>query len=221
MESMMATSEKLANRFKCWKDFSGQPVFYTNAGFMNWLNWQRIYKALGYNFRHLQIDLGSNARLLQAGTIVGSATYTTAGSSLASYWRETDVRMGIRIVNPCPDEIEKLKDAGLSVVEVDPKHAFRRPVGPEMLQGVPILFGYNTRLDVPEDVVHKLVSAFYKGRDELAALNAGFAPLAKDFIGMQARGIHANPTVPVHPGLARFLKEHNAWNDKWTVGSGN
>jgi TRAP-type uncharacterized transport system substrate-binding protein len=38
------------------KDFSGKPVFFTTAGFMNWLNFQRIYKALGYDFKHVQID---------------------------------------------------------------------------------------------------------------------------------------------------------------------
>ena len=220
MELLMATSEKLADRFKCWKDFSGQPVFYTNAGFMNWLNWQRIFKALDYNFRHLQIDLSSNARLLQAGTIVGSAAYTTAGTSLAAYWRETDIRMPLRIVNPCPDEVEKLKEAGLSVVDVDAKSAFSRPVGPSRLQGVPILFGYNMRVDTAEDVVYKLVNAFYQGRDDLAKVNAGFVPMAKDFVGMQVNGISANPLVPVHPGLAKFLKEHNAWNDKWSIADG-
>jgi hypothetical protein len=41
--------------------------------------------------------------------------------------------------------------------------------------------------------------------------------MAKDFAGMQAQGINANPDIPVHPGLARFLKEHKAWNDKWKV----
>jgi TRAP-type uncharacterized transport system substrate-binding protein len=85
MESMMATSAKNAPNFKCWKDFSGKPVFYTQAGFQNWLNWQRIYKALGYDFKHVQIDLKSNADALQAGTILGSATYTTSGKSLAPY----------------------------------------------------------------------------------------------------------------------------------------
>src|SRR5262245_55445036 len=113
MESMLATSAKEAAKFQCWKDFSGKPVFYTQAGFMNWLNWQRIYQALGYDFKHVQIDLKSNADALEAGTIVGSATYTTAGRSLASYWKETEIRMDIRVVNPCPDEIAKVKAAGL------------------------------------------------------------------------------------------------------------
>jgi TRAP-type uncharacterized transport system substrate-binding protein len=84
--------------------------------------------------------------------------------------------------------------------------------------GVPILFGYNARLDIPEDVVYKLVSAVYKEKDNLVKVDAGFTPMAKDFIGMQKQGINANPHIPVHPGLAKFLKEHKAWDDKWKVG---
>src|SRR3972149_3320488 len=118
---------------------------------MNWLNWQRIYKALGYEFKHVQIDLKSNADAMQAGTVVGSATYTTAGKSLAAYWKETEIRMDIRVVNPCPDEVAKIKAAGLAVVDVDPKGAFRKAVGPAMPQGVPTLFGYNRGPDIPGD----------------------------------------------------------------------
>ena len=47
MESFMATSAKDAGKYKCWGDFSGKPVFYTTAGFMNWLNFMRIHKTLG------------------------------------------------------------------------------------------------------------------------------------------------------------------------------
>src|SRR4029450_1297775 len=103
---------------------------------------------------------------LEAGTIVGSATYTTAGRSLAAYWKETEIRMDVRVVNPCPDEVTKLKAAGLAVVDVDPKHAFSKDVGPTTLQGVPILFGYNARTDMPEDVVYRMVKAFYDKKDE-------------------------------------------------------
>ncbi len=217
MESMMAVAAKEADKFRCWKDFSGKPVFYTNAGFMNWLNWQRIYKALGYNFRHVQIDLKSNADALQAGTIVGSATYTTSGGSLAAYWKETEIRMDIRVINPCPDEIEKIKAAGLAIVDIDPKKAFSKNVGPATLKGVPILFGYNVGTNISEDVVYKLLNAFYKNKDKLAETEPGFTPMAKDFVGMQVQGISANPDIAVHPGLAKFLKEQKAWNNKWKI----
>ena len=217
MESFMATSAKDAGKYKCWKDFSGKPVFYTTAGFMNWLNFMRIHKALGYQFRHVQIDPKTQSDALQSGTITGSVAYTTAGRSLAPYWKETEVRMDIKVINPCPDEVKKLKSAGLSVVEIDPKQAFSKDVGVREIYGVPILFAYNVRPDMPADDVYKMINAFYKSKDKLAQADPGFVPMAKDFVGMQVQGINANPSVPVHPGLARFLKEQKAWNDKWKI----
>ena len=220
MESMMATSAKEAEKFKCWKDFSGKPVYFTQAGFQNWLNWQRIFKALGYDFKHVQIDNKANGDALEQGTIVGSAIYTTAGRSLAPYWKETEVRMDIRVINPCPDEVAKIKAAGLAMAEVDAKDAFAKSVGPTTLLGVPILFGYNVRSDMSEALVYKMIQAFYEKRDALVKLDPGFIPMAKDFVGMQVQGINANPQIPVHAGLAKFLKEHKAWDDKWKVAGG-
>lgn len=218
METFMMVLAEKADQFKCLKDFSGKPTFFTPAGFMNWLNFQRVFKALDYEFKHVQIDPKTQADALKSGTVSGAVAYTTAGRSLVPYWTETEVRIDAKVVNPCPDEIEKLKAAGLSISPVDSK-VFTKDVGAERILGVPILFGYNVRADMPEDVVYKMVSAFYENREDLAKAEPGFTPLANDFIGMQVNGIKSAPNVPVHPGLAKFLKEHNAWDDSWTIAS--
>jgi TRAP-type uncharacterized transport system substrate-binding protein len=70
---------------------------------------------------------------------------------------------------------------------------------------------------MPEEVVYKMLTTLYKKKDDLAKSDPGFTPLAKDFAGLQVQGINANPDVAVHPGLAKFLKEHKAWNNKWKV----
>ena len=217
MESFMAVAAKDAGKYRCWGDFSGKPVFYTPAGFMNWLNFQRIDKALGYEFKHVQIDPKTNSDALEAGTVAGSVAYTIAGRSLAPYWKETEVRMAVKVINPCPEEVAKLKAAGLAVVDINPKDAFSKDVGVSQIRAVPILFAYNVRADMPEDVVYKMLSAFYKDKDKLAQADPGFTPMAKDFVGMQVQGISANPNIPVHAGLAKFLKEHKAWNNKWKI----
>ena len=217
MESFMAVPASKAGQYKSLADFSGKPVFFTPAGFMNWLNFQRIFKALGYEFKHVQIGEPAQGDALQAGTVIGAVAYTTAGRSLASYWRETELRLDLAIINPSPAEIEKLKAANLTPVEINPKDAFSKDVGVKTIIGVPLLFGYNVRADMPEDVVYKMLSSFYKERENLAKADPGFTPMAKDFVGMQVNGIKANPTVPVHTGLAKFLKEHKAWDDKWTI----
>ncbi len=217
MESMMGIAAKDAEKFKCWRDFSGKPVFFSNAGFMNWLNYMRVFKILGYNFKHVQIDLKANADAMESGSIVGSGVYTTAGRSLPAYWKETEIRMDVRVVNPSPDELAKIRAAGLTIVEVDPKAVFSKSVGPSPLMGVAILFGHNVGTNISEDVVYKMLTAFYKKKDELAKGDPGFTPLAKDFVGLQVQGISANPEVPVHPGLVKFLKEQKAWNAGWKV----
>jgi len=217
MESMMAVLASKAGPYKSWGDFSGKPVFFTPAGFMNWLNFQRIFKALGYGFKHVQISEAAQADALQAGTIVGAVAYTTAGRSLPSYWRETELRIDLKVINPSPDEVQKLTAAGLAPVEVDATKAFSKDVGVKKALGVPILFGYNVRADMPEEVVYKMVSTFYDKRESLAKADPGFTPMARDFVGMQVNGINADTRVPVHSGLAKFLKEHKAWNEKWKI----
>jgi uncharacterized protein len=218
MQSMMAVAARNADQFHCWRDFSGKPVFFTPAGFMNWLNLQRAFRALGYSFNHVPVSVRSNAEALDSGAIAGSVLYMTEGRELAPYWRETELRIDIGIVNPCPDEVATLKFAGLNVTDVDAKGVFARNVGPKALKGVSMMFGYSARLDLPEDVVYKLVSTFYRKRDDLAKMQPVLGALKSDFIGLQVQGIAANPAMQVHPGLARFLKEHNAWDDRWVVG---
>lgn len=220
MESFMAVLASKAGQYKSWGDFSGKPVFFTPAGFMNWLNFVRIFKALGYQFKHVQIGEAAQGDALQAGTLAGSVAYTTAGRSLPSYWRETELRIDIKVINPSPEEVKKLTAAGLAPVEVEAAKAFSKDVGVKTILGVPILFAYNVRADMPEDVVYKMLNTFHDKREGLAHADPGFGPMARDFIGMQVKGINANPTVPVHAGLAKFLKEKKAWNDKWTIAGG-
>ena len=216
----MATSAKEGDKYKCWKDFSGKPVYFTQAGFQNWLNWQRIFKALGYDFKHVQIDNKANGDALEQGTIVGSAIYTTAGRSLPPYWKETEVRMDIRVINPCPDEVAKLKAAGLPIAEVDAKGAFAKGVGPSTLQGVPILFGYNVRPDMPEGGRLQDDQGVLRQARGVGEARSGLHADGQGLIAMQAQGINANPQIPVHAGLAKFLKEHKAWDEKWKVAAG-
>ncbi|MBO8141124.1 MAG: immunogenic protein [Firmicutes bacterium] len=217
MESFMTVPADRADQYHSWGDFSGQPVFFTPAGFMNWLNFQRIFAALGYEFNHVEIDSALLADALRAGSIVGSGAYTTAGASLPTFWKEAELRIDVQVINPSPEEMEKLRAASLNPRRVDPSRAFTQDVGVTEIWGVPILFGYNMRADADPDLVYRILTAFESHVAELPDLDPGFAPLAEDFVGLQVAGISANPHIPVHPGLARFLRERGAWDDSWTV----
>jgi TRAP-type uncharacterized transport system substrate-binding protein len=110
-----------------------------------------------------------------------------------------------------------LTAANLAPVEFDAAKVFRKDVGVKSILGVPLLFAYNVRKDMPAEVVYKMLNRFNVDREKLAKADPGFGPMARDFVGMQVQGIKANPDIPVHAGMAKFLKEHKAWNDRWTI----
>lgn len=218
METFYTVHAKHADDYNSWADLSGADYFFTPSGYMNWLNTIRMFEALGYEHNHVEIDNKTLADSLRSGSVVGAACYTTAGQSLASWWEEAQMKVDIEIVNPTEEEIAALEEAGLSPVTVDPQEAFsNQPHLEEDIIGVPILFGYNATADADEELIYLILKAFYENADQLAEMDPGFGPMADDFVGMQVMGISANPDIPVHPGMKKFLEEHEAWDDSWTV----
>lgn len=217
METFLAVHKPKAAQYNSWGDLSGKPVYFTPAGFMNWLNMGRIFAALGYEFKHTEIDSGMNADALRDGSIEGSACYTTAGRSLPTYWKETEMRIDIAVVNPSDEERQKLMAAGLTLIKVDPKVAFTKDVGVDEIWGVPILFGYNLLADVPAEFVNAMLEIFEENKEQLVKADKGFTPLAADFVGMQVAGIRANPDIPVHAGMAQYLRAKGVWDNNWII----
>jgi hypothetical protein len=217
MESFLLTSRANAADYSTYADFDGAEVFFTPSGFMNWLNFGRIFEALGYEFNHVEIDSSTVADALESGSIVGAGGYTTAGVSLPTFWREAELRVDLAPVQFTPEELEKLEAAGLEVVPVDPSNAFSQDLGTDEVLGVPILFGYNLTTEMDEQFVYEMLTIFEEHAEELVLLDEGFQPLAEDFIGIQVGAIRAAPNIAVHPGLARFLEERDAWDDAWTI----
>lgn len=220
MESFMVTNAERADDFESWADLDGEPGFYTPAGYMNWLNYVRVFEALGYEFNHVEIDSSAVADSLQSGSIVSAGAYTTAGSSLPTYWQEGELLVDLAPVQLSDDEVATLEAAGLETVSVDPAEAFSQEFDTDEILGVPILFGFNVRADMDEETVLAILESMENRVEELVQLDPGFQPLADDFVGTQTAAISAVPDIPVHPGLAAFLQERDAWDDSWTIAEG-
>jgi hypothetical protein len=97
------------------------------------------------------------------------------------------------------------------------KKAYTRDLGVDELYGVPFYFGYHHGLLFSEEGVYKMLKVFEAAGAEMRKLDPGFGPLAKDFAGFQVRGIQSIPEVPVHPGLAKYLKEKGLWDPAWVI----
>ena len=218
IETHIMTLPENKDKYRTWKDLDGKKIFMTSAGYMAHIS---IFKAMrdicGLNITHVEIDTTKMADALLAGTGDAVATRTTSRVTLPTGDKMLDVATPLQGVNPTPEQIKKLAAAGVNVVEIDIKKAFTRDVGVDKLYGVPFYFGYHHGLAFPEEDVYRTLVVFEKGVGDLAKLEPAFAPLAKDFAGYQALGIRSIPEVPVHPGLAKYLKEKGLWDPAWKI----
>ncbi len=218
METHILTLPKNKDKFRTWQDLDGKKIYMTKAGYMNHIN---IFRAMtdinGLKIKHVEVDMSKVADALRAGTIDATAAYTTALVSLASWIKVLDVSSPLQGVNPTPEQIKKLTAAGFTPAKINMKKAYTRDLGVDELYGVPFYFGYHHGLSFPEEGVYKALKVFEAAGPAMIKLDAGFGPLAKDFAGFQVKGIQSIPEIPVHPGLAKYLKEKGLWDPAWKI----
>jgi TRAP-type uncharacterized transport system substrate-binding protein len=81
---------------------------------------------------------------------------------------------------------------------------------------LPFFYSFNVGLDVPADDVYKMLKIIEANASELAKVDPSFAQLAKDMPGFQKRGVQSSVDyVPIHPGLAKYMREKGVWDAKW------
>jgi TRAP-type uncharacterized transport system substrate-binding protein len=218
METHILTLPDRKDKFRSWQDLDGKKIYMTKAGYMNHINIFRAMRDIcGLKIKHVEVDMSKVADALRAGSIDATAVYTTALVSLASWIKVLDVSSPLQGVNPTPEQIKKLIAAGFTPEKINIKKAYTRDLGVDELYGVPFYFGYHHGLLFPEEGVYKALKVFEAAGAELPKLDPGFGPLAADFAGFQVKGIKSIPEVPVHPGLARYLKEKGLWDPAWVI----
>jgi len=220
METHLLTLPEHKDKFRTWEDLNGKKIYMTKAGYMNHIN---IFRAMedicGLDVTHVEVDMSKVADALRAGTIDATAAYTTALVSLAGWIKVLDVSSPLQGVNPTPAQIKKLTAAGFAPEKINMKKAYTRDLGVDQLYGVPFYFGYHHGIRFPAEAVYRALKVFEAGGKELTQLDPGFGPLAADFAGFQVKGIKSIPEIPVHPGLAKYLKEKGLWDPAWKIAS--
>lgn len=202
-------------KFKGWRDFSGKPIF---TGPLPWdvrAHLERAYTALGIKHQYRQVDLATAGSLLQSGSIEGFIIYTNGEATTAPWITEASLAADWAAVNPNAAEIAALRKAGFAVTEVKPD-VFRRDVHTDKVVLLPFYYGFHVGLEVPEADMYRMLTIVEKHAAALAKVDPGFAQIAKDMPGFQRLGVMSSvDLVPIHPGLARYMREKGVWDAKW------
>jgi len=215
LEVGLAVKAANKDKYKGWRDFASKRIFTGPLPFDTRAHTERGLNALGVKFTYVQVDLSNVGSQLESGALDGTTIYTGSETSPPPWLAEASLATDWAVVNPTADEIAELKKKGFSVIDVSPK-AFNRDVHDSKVVELPFFYGFHVGLDVPEADVYRMLTIVEKHADEIAKTDPGLSQIAKDMKGFQARGVEASVEfVPIHPGLAKWMKEKGVWNSKW------
>jgi hypothetical protein len=204
------------DKIKSWSDLSGKRVF---TGPLPWdvrAHLERAFAVLGVKHEYQEVDLATAGSLLDSGRISGLIIYTNAEATTAPWITEASLAADWAALNPTPAEVAKLKAAGFSVIEV-PGSLYKRNVHVDKVVELPFYYGFHVGLEVPADDVYRMLVTIEKNADELAKLDGSFSQLkGSGMLEMQKKGVASSvDLVPIHPGLAKYMRERKAWDAKW------
>tara|TARA_R110000868_G_scaffold1301_3_gene10098 strand:- start:2439 stop:3458 length:1020 start_codon:yes stop_codon:yes gene_type:complete len=209
-----AIHERDKDKIKSWSDLTDKQVF---SGPLPWdtrAQLERGLAAVGTKHKYIEVDLSTAGSLMESGRLDGFIIYTNAEATTAPWITEAGLATNWVALNPTKEEEAKLKQAGLAVVDV-PASAFKRDIGSPSAKLLPFYYGFHVGMEIPEADVYRMLNIIEKNVDELVKLDKAFAQL-KDMKGMQRRGVESSiDLVPVHPGLAKWMKEKGVWDAKW------
>jgi len=202
-------------KIKQWRDLSGQPVF---TGPLPWdvrAQLERGFKELGVKHVYREMDLSSVGSQLEAGNIKAFNVYTNAEATTAPWIIEISVGTDWAILNPSDEEINLLRKAGFRISEVKPE-AFKKDIHAPKAVLLPFYYGFHVGLEMSEQDVYRMLTIIEKKAGDLAAADSGYKQIKDDMPGFQRRGVESSINfVPVHPGLAKYMRERGVWDSKW------
>ena len=203
-------------KIKSWRDLSGKRVF---TGPRPWdvrAHLERALRAAGVDFEYLEVGTEAAGTLLDAGRYSGMLIYTNAEATTAPWISEASMQTDWATLNPSADELATLKKAGFAVVDVDDKVFGKKASQVNKAKLLPFYYGLHLGMEVPDDDVYKMLKIIESNLAELTKADRGFQQIADNMVGMQRLGVESSiEFVPVHPGLARYMREKGVWDAKW------
>jgi TRAP transporter TAXI family solute receptor len=215
IEVSVAVPARNKDRYKKWGDLSGKRVFTGPLPFDVRAQLERGLAAVGVKFTYVQVDLATVGSQLESGQIDAMIIYTGSESAPPPWLSEASLAVDWAALNPSPEEVAELHRKGIATVDVKPE-VFKRDVHADQVTELPFYYCFSVGLEVPADDVYQMLNLIQAHAGELANLDPTFAQIAIDMAAFQKRGVQSSADlVPIHPGLARWMREKSVWDTKW------
>ena len=120
-------------------------------------------------------------------------------------------------LDPSPDELAKLKAAGFSIEEVDPANFHKKELYVRKVTLLPFYWGFDLGRVVSTDEMYKMLTVIEAHADELAKLDPSFRQISGGHMAaFEKQALESTwNLVPIHPGLAQYMKARGVGDSKW------
>ncbi len=208
-----------------WEDLRGKRLFPIQEGFGNYEALKAGLKAaeVWEDIIEVQMNFWEAPEAFLAGEMDACGAYIMGGV-LPAWDQEIDQQMEIRVISPTEKHIQLMEERltsylpGTFTSHIPLQQAWQQDVGRDEVAVPGFTFGLHAGQHVPEDTVYQFVSSFFQLAPELRDIFPGYETFysrGEEINLLRARSI---PQIPLHPGMASYMKEKGFWDDRLEVG---
>jgi len=213
----LAIKASNADKIKKWSDLTGKKVYTGPLPFDTRLHLENALAAVGAKHNYMQVDLSTAGSQLDAGSIDAMIVYYTGGVVPAPWLSQASLAVNWAGLNPSADELAMLKAKKFAIFDADPAKLGKNDIHVKKLTLLPFYWGFDIGMNMSTEDVYKMLTIIDKNADNLAKLDGDFAEIAGGKLAafQKAALDQTWDLVPIHPGLAKFLKEKGMWDKAW------
>jgi TRAP transporter TAXI family solute receptor len=206
-----------ADKIKSWADLTGKPVFTGPAPFDTRKHLENAMHAIGVNHNYTEVALATAGSQLNNGTIKAMIIYAAGGKTPPSWLSQASLAVDWAALNPTAKETAELKEKGFGVEQVPSASFGKQDHHVKTITLLPFYWGFDLGTKVSADEMYKMLTIIEKHADELGKLDPSFRQIGGGKMAeFQKAALETTwKLVPIHPGLAKYLKSKNMWDSKW------
>jgi TRAP transporter TAXI family solute receptor len=206
-----------ADTLKSWADLSGKNVFTGPLPFDTRKHLENAFRAIGVKHIYKQVDLKTAGSQLENGSIKAMIIYAAGGETPAPWISEASLSVDWEALNPTANELKELKAKKFGAEQVPATNFHKKDAKNKSITLLPFYWGFDLGMAVSEDEMYKILKVIEKHADELGKLDPSYKQITGGKMAeFQKAALEVTAElVPIHPGLAKYLKEKKMWNSAW------
>jgi len=213
----VAIKDTDAGSIKSWSDLAGKEVFTGPLPFDTRKQLENALKALNVKHIYKAVDMKTAGSQLASGRIKAMIIYAAGGETPAPWISEASLAVDWVGLNPSADELKQLKAKKFSSMSVPATNFHKRDTSGKQITLVATYWGFDLGMSISEAEMYKILTVIEKNADTLAKLDPSFKQIGGGkMAAFQKQALESTAElVPIHPGLAKFLKERKMWDSAW------